>query len=825
MSKQEKKIPTKPDSQNPAVTSKEKKAVQKKMAIPQTVQATIPYIAVYKNGIIETTPNCYTKTYILGDANFAMASQEDQKAFSLRYQEFLNMFTPETNFQINIFNRKVDEVKIANEVFLKRRRDGLDEYRDEMNAILRDKIAEGQNNLVKEKYLTVSVISEDIETAVATFNRMDSEIASVLKPICDRDVRPMTIEERLNLLYDVYNADSTVPFNGKTVIDGEESRAFTLDILEKYGLTSKDIIGPESIQFQRDYCILGDRYVRILYVNSYPTFLSTDFLANVTDTSFTMLTSINYEALHQDKVMKMLHNQLVNIDGNVIKYQQRAGKSGYSGNILPPTLQHSRDSTKKLIDDLTNNNQKLFYGTVTFAVFADSLEDLNKHTSAVISTGGRYLVNIRKLNYQQEYGLTSTLPFSNNKLAVQRFLTTEAAALFIPFTSQELYQKGGFYYGLNGVSKNLILYNRTLGNNTNGLILGTPGSGKSFGAKREMLNVILNTDDDVFVIDPDREYTPMAKALGGQVINIAAGSPSCINPFDMNLEYGDSGDPIALKSDYIISLCETIISGRYGLSPMQKTIVDRCVKEIYIPYLEHMRTQKLLGKESDIDTDKSPTMVDFYNALLAQPEPEAKNLALALELYATGSLDTFAHKTNIETNSRFVVYDIKDIGTGLKELGLQVCLNDVWNRTIANKQLGKRTWFYIDEFYILIQNESSAQFVQQIFKRARKWGGCPTGITQNVEDMLSTKEGRTMISNSEFILMFKQSPLDGADLAEMFNISPAQLNFITNSSPGQGLMYNGKTLIPFSDQYPTDTKTFKIMTTKFEDARARNTNK
>ena len=795
----------------------QKKKKKSGNTIPKSVQDSIPYVSVYKNGVIEVAPGCFSKSYRLGDATFSMASAETQKLIFNNYQQCLNMFSPETKFQISIYNRQVDEDKISREIFLKHKRDGLDAYRDEMNEILQEKISEGQNSLVKEKYLTVSIHAADLDSAVITFNRLDSEITTALKDVCEESVAPMSIEERLALLCDIYNPDAAVPFARSGIVDGENAQSFTFELLEQYGITSKDLIGPDSIQFEKDYCVLGDKYVRVLFASAYPSVLSTDFLSSVTDTSFNMLTSINYEALQQDKIMKMLSDQLVDIESNVIKHQKKAAEKRYSADILPMSLQKSREGTKKLISDLTNNNQKLFYATVTFAIFADDLEELNKRTSSVISTAGRYLITVRKLNYQQEHGLTTTLPLAYNKLAVQRFLTTEAAALFMPFTALELSQKGGFYYGQNAVSKNLIVYNRLSGNNTNGLILGASGSGKSFAAKREMLNAILSTDDDVFVIDPDREYAPMADALNGEVIKISAGSTSYINPFDMDLDYGEDEDPIATKSDYIISLCETIVSGRYGLSTVQRSIIDRCVRDIYAPYIEYMRVQKLIGRKITIDTEQSPTMVDFYNALLVQPEPEAKNLALAIELYSVGSLDTFAHKTNVKTDNRFVVYDIKDIGTGMKELGLQVCLNDIWNKTIANKAKGKKTWFYIDEFYLLIQNEESAKFVQQIFKRARKWGGCPTGITQNVEDMLNTHEGRTMIGNCEFILMFKQSALDGAELAEMFDISPAMLKYISNSGFGQGLLYTGKSLVPFSDKYPTDTKTFKIMSTKFED--------
>ena len=796
---------------------KVQKEIKEKIIIPRTVQDSIPYVAIYPNGIIETTPGNYSKCYLLGDANFSIASADDQQNIFERYKEFLNMFAPDMQFQISIINRRIDDQRITDRILLKRKSDGLDEYREEMNSILKNKLGEGKNNLEKEKYLTVCYKAEDIESATSAFTRLDTEIASSLKKINDRDIVPMTIEERLNLLYDIYNTDSPIPFSAKATFDGHESNFFSLDLLPKYGITSKDFIGPASMQFKKDYCIIEDKYVRVLFVDSLPSFLSTNFLASVTDTNFNMITSINHETLHQDKTMKALMNQRTSIDANIVESQKKASRRGYSSNIISPSLLKSQEEINKLIEGISSRNQKLFYVSVTFAVFADSLEELNKNTSTIVSTASKYLVSIKKLNYQQEPGLNTTLPLAINKLAVQRFLTTETAALFIPFTAQELSQKNGFYYGVNAVSHNLIMYNRSTAKNTNGIILGTPGSGKSFAAKREILNVILGTDDEVYIIDPEREYAPLAKELKGETVRIAAGSSTHINPFDMDIEYADKDDPISLKSDFIATLLETINKSTYGLSAMQKSIVDRCVKLLYEPYVQYLNAQRALGRNASLDTSHTPTMIDFYHILMRQPEPEAKNLALAIELYSTGSLDTFAHRTNVNTNSRFVVYDIKDIGAGMKELGLQVCLNDIWNRTIANYYKGKRTWFYIDEFYLLTQTDSSAKFLQQIFKRARKWGGCPTGITQNVEDMLASKEARTIISNCDFIMMLNQAPMDGADLANMLNISASQMSYITNASEGQGLLYTGSSIIPFIDKYPTDTKTFKAMTTKFDD--------
>ena len=464
---------------------------------------------------------------------------------------------------------------------------------------------------------------------------------------------------------------------------------------------------------------------------------------------------------------------------------------------------------------MTSRNQKLFYVTLVVTHFAETKELLDKQYEQIISIAQKYLVNIKKLSSQQELGFATSLPLCWNKIYVKRLLTTESASLFIPYSAQELSHRGGIYYGLNAVSHNLILFDRTKSKNSNGIILGTPGSGKSFSAKREMMSVLLNTNADVYVVDPEGEYAPLAAVLGGEVVRIAAGSKIYMNPLDMDLDYADGEDPVTLKADFVCSLCETILGGRYGLSVTQHSIIDRCVRRIYQPYITYMQAHPELGT---CDVSVMPTLKHLYDEILAQPEAEARTIALALERFVTGSLDIFAHRTNVNTRGRFIVYDIKDIGSGLKELGLQVCLNHIWNTTITNKKKKKRTWFYIDEFYLLTQTESSALFLQQIFKRARKWGGVPTGITQNVEDLLISPQARSILSNCDFVMMLNQSPNDKQDLAKMFSISPAQLSYITNADAGQGLLYTGKSIVPFLDKFPTDTKSFAAMTSRMDDA-------
>lgn len=784
-----------------------------KMKIPKTVQDTIPYIRVYKSGIIETFPGVFTKSYRLEDINFKLMSDEEQDTKFEAFSSLINSFGHEVDAQITIFNRSMDSEKFKKNSLLNMKNDGLNEYRQEMNDLLLNKTKEGTNNLTHEKYLTLSIEADNIEKAINMYAKIEPAVISNIKKINEFDTESLSLLERLDILYEIYHIGSGDKFYKKKNINGKESETFDLDWTHKMGITTKDLIGPSSFEFKHTYFKIDDKFARTVFLDNLPTYMTADIMADLADAPFNMLTSVYYESLPTEKATKMVKNQLVNVNSNVVDAQKKASRSGYSPDLISFDLQKTQQETNKLLGDITGRNQKLFYLTILMTHFADSLEQLNEDTAVLSSIAGKHLCQIKKLSAQQEYGFASSLPLCINKTCLKRLLITEAASVFMPFSTQEINHSGGMYYGQHAESKNLILLNRMNLRNGNGVILGTPGSGKSMSSKREMANVFLTTDDDIFVIDPENEYAPMAKLFGGTVIDIAPGSGFHINPLDMDINYGDENkNPIVLKSENIYNICETALGSGYMMSPTHKSVIDRCAILVYEPYMKHMEVLKEKG--ITYDADAMPTLTDFYKLLLSQPEHEARNIALALEVYITGTLDTFAHKTNVKTNSRFTVYNIKDIGTGMMEIGYQICLNDIWNRTIANKAKGKRTWFYIDEFYLLTQKPSSAKFMQEIFKRARKWGGIPTGMTQNVEDMLSTKESRTIISNSDFIMMLNQAPIDRAELASMLNISDSLVSYITNADPGQGLIYTGKTIVPFIDKFPNDTKLYKAMTTK-----------
>lgn len=787
-----------------------KKTPNEPTRIPKTVQDSIPYLGAYENGIIQVSARGYSKMYALSDINFSIESMEEQRAIFGKYSEFIGSFGPEVQMQVVVHNKSISSSEFEQNVLIGMKNDSLNEYREEMNNMLIDKMAVARNNIIHNKYLVVYIEADDIEAAKNTFSRLDSSIASGLKKLIGTDVAPCSIRERLSNLYDIYHVDSDTPFYQKLKMrDGRISETFNLKELKKRGLTTKDAIAPMSMVFEHDYIRIDDKYARSLTLRNLPSYLRGDILAEMSNQPFNMLTSIIYRSLAQGDALKLVKNKTVDINQNVVEQQKKASKNGYSSDLISPEIRNSQREVEQIMEDLTQDNQKLFMTTITMTVFADTKEQLDKYTEIVKATAERFVCQADVLSEQQELGFDTCLPLCYNRVKMERMLNTTGAAIFLPFSVKELMQKGGLYYGLNAVSHQLILYDRKSAKNGNGVILGTPGSGKSFSAKREMVSVLLNTDDDIIVIDPENEYSPLAVLFHGSVIRIAPGSNVYLNPMDMSLDYAEKDDPITLKADFIASICEAALGSRYELSPTQRSVIDRCTKNVYMEYVEGLRARGL-----NYDADTVPTLRDLYDELKQQPQPEAQNLALALERFAVGTQDTFAHKTNVNIINRFTVYNIKDIGSGLKNMGLQICLDNVWNRMIENHKKGKYTWLFCDEFHLLTQTETSAKYTKQIWKRARKWNGIPTGITQQAEDMLKSSEARAIINNSDFMMMLNLDPYGRMQLQQMFGISNTEIEYVTSADSGQGLIYNGSDIIPFKDEFPTDTKLYKAMTTK-----------
>lgn len=1121
-----------------------KKGIASSQELSTTLQGTLPYRRVYNNGVIETEKGVYTKSYMLKDVNYQAARIEDQQVMFLKYSELLNSFDPSVKIQISINNRNIDQEQFKENTLLETKGNNLDQYIGEYNDMLVEKMSEGKNNMVRDKYLTVSVPAESYDAACNLFVRLDTEVTTATKKIGGSEAIALSTVERLTILHNLLNIGHENEFE----IDKTDVNRWLKDLTMK-GLDTKDVIIPGGIEFKKDYIEIGDKYARVLYLKELPNYLPDVIISELTDCDHNMITSMNISIIPQDQATKIVRNQIVNINSNIVDRQQKAAKNGYDASLISPDLTKAHEEANELLQDLTSKDQKMFLMTLVFMHFADSLEQLNKDTESIITIGRKYSCEIKKLQTQQELGFKSVLPLCYNQLFIKRTLTTASTAVFMPFTSQELNQKGGRYYGLNAISRNLILFNRETCKNGNGFILGTPGcvdketeffngkewksiakyeegekvlqfnsetneatlveperyikepcdkmyhfetawginqtlspehrvlyrtylhrrktysemkeisaeelyqhitkrpfhgriqtnfvydghgidltdeeikvmlavicdghfdkrypdndyctislkkerkieelrkiltewgqpfkeslvrdgyinfyfnaprhekeflpywygcnqhqlqvicdnilkwdgctsrgmefstaiketadfvqfafsacgyratiscvnrsgevrilndkeyirnsvlysvniarysmtgfayindngenqvvaievqpedgykycftvpthalvlrrngrifitgnSGKSFAVKQEMANVILGTDDDIIVIDPENEYCPLIEILGGEIIPIDAGGKNYINPLDMDSAYaGEKGkDPIVLKTDFVLSICETVCGYYGGITPSQKSIIDRCVRLIYQDYLKTEYIDE--NGEKCYDESKIPTLLDFQALLASQKDREAKEIALALELYTAGSLDNFAHKTNVDVNNRFIAYNLRDVGDNMMTMAMLVIMDSIWNRILRNHRLGKKTWVYCDEAHLLFANKTSATFLKTLYKRSRKFNGYITSITQNVSDILENPICKTMIGNSEFLILLNQSADDREKLTEQLGLSETQLSYITAANPGEGLLINSPNIIPFVNKFPTDTELYKAMTTKPSD--------
>ena len=781
----------------------------------ESVTDTIPYLNVYKNGIIEVSEGRFSKSYKIPEVNFKTADGARQKSITEQYSQFLAKFDPSVTVEITLYNKTIDIEEFKKEVLIDMKADGLDEYREEYNQMLIDKMTGAKNNLITEKYMTITVEADDIFAANEKFSSdIDVTVADELGTLTKLSVQPMDIVERLNLMYSIYHPDEENPLYQTANINGEFVESFSLENCERQGITTKDVIAPASFEFKGYYFKVGEKYARSFYVQNWPTWVKGSMLTSFTNIPTNMLVSVHFHAQDTQESIKMVKRQNVNINANIVDRQKKAVRSGYSADLISPELMSAREEAQDLMDAITKDNSKLFTTTLVFTIFADDLDELKRFHNNLTSIATGNLMKVTPLSLQQENGLNASLPIGNNTVKVDRLMTTQSLGNIIPFYVQEVRDKNGMYYGQNAESHNMILMNRTDGIlNPNSCILGMPGAGKSFAAKREMINVLLATGDDVYVIDPEREYKHIAEELGGAVVKIANGSTTYINPFDLNLKNVDDenggSDPIKIKSDFIQTICEIMIGGKYGLAPIQQSLIDRSVRNIYDPYMLYL---KKTGK--DFDIEHAPTLKDFYEDLKLQTHPEALNIALSLERYVLGAYDIFAHPTNLEITNRFTVYDIKDIGGGLMELGLQVCLDNIWNKMITNHDKKKRTWVYIDEFYLMMQRETSASYIAQIWKRARKWDGLPCAITQNVEDMLKSEDARTIINNCAFVTLLGQTPINKQQLSNIYNLSAIEQKYISAAKPGMGLIYTDDSIIPMNDDFPKNTKLYKLMSTK-----------
>ena len=791
----------------------------------KTVQQTIPYVRVYEDlntagGVIESDECMFTKSYFVPDANYSSVGEEKQEEQLAAYEKILASFSGTNKFQITINNRNVDRTSFNHSIMMKKQEDGFDELRKENNNIIMGAIHAGKNNMKPEIYLTVGVPATNIRESLAKFTSLEKDLNSKFSKINDEGIETIDIAQRLEIFHDVYNLGNEGDFLREKVINGIKVKSFDLKTICSQGITTKDVVGPSGFDFMNDYMMIGDNYARALYLKGIPGSISSTLLEDISSVTANMLLSVHFDAMSKDKAAAFAAAQVTTIGGDVIKAQRKLAESGViSPDLISPKLQTAKADASEMLDDITNNNMSLLKITLVVVVFAKNMEDLDLYTDQIKTKARENLCQIDVLRSQQEQGLTTALPLAKNIIKVHKIMTSYTASAIQPFASKELLQPGGLYYGVNSQTNNLIFVNRLTRNNQSAVILGIPGGGKSFIAKNEMQQIILTQPkSQIFVIDPEREYVAQCKLMKGDVIKISSGSNNVnhINPLDLDITPDEDGEraPLQEKVDFIIGLVLRMMGRDAILTGSDKNVIDQVVTEMYAPYLEYLHEHNIY-----YCAEQCPTLVDFCQMLRSRKELNAKEIANQIQIYCTGSFNTFAHKTNINTdNSKIVVYDISSIGENLKELGMYICLTDVWNRMISNKGRGFRTWLYLDEFYLILKEKASAEYLQMIWKRARKWGGCPTGITQNVEDLFATHEGTTIIETSDMITMLKQAPNNRAQLSAMLNISEEQQEFIGNVNQGEGLLYLGGTLIPFKNNFPTDTMLYKIMSTKPDDA-------
>lgn len=746
---------------------------------------------MFPDGICRVTDSYYTKTVQFQDINYQLNQNEDKTAIFDGWCDFLNYFDSSVRFQLSFVNMSANKDNYARYITISPQGDDFDSIRLEYTQMLQNQLARGNNGLIKTKYLTFGVEADGLKAAKPRLERIETDILNNFKRL-GVTAEPMNGMERLRLLHGMLHMDEQEPFR------------FSWDWLAPSGLSVKDFIAPSAFEFRTGRSFgVGRRIGCASFLQILAPELNDRMLADFLDMESSLIVSMHVQSVDQVKAIKTIKRKITDLQKMTIEEQKKAVRAGYDMDIIPSDLATYGTEAKKLLQDLQSRNERMFLLTFIVVNTAGSRQQLDNNVFQAASIAQKYNCQLTRLDFRQEEGLMSSLPLGLNQIEIQRGLTTSSVAIFIPFTTQELFQDGkeALYCGLNALSNNLIMVDRKRLKNPNGLILGTPGSGKSFAAKREIANVFLVTDDDIIICDPEAEYGPLVERLHGQVIKISPTSPHYINPMDLNLNYSDDENPLSLKSDFILSLCELIVGGKDGLMPVEKTIIDRCVRMVYRDYL------------SDPKPENMPILEDLYNELRRQEEKEAQYIATALEIYVSGSLNVFNHRTNINIENRIVSFDIKELGKQLKKIGMLIVQDAVWNRVTINREAHKSTRYYIDEMHLLLREEQTAAYTVEIWKRFRKWGGIPTGITQNVKDLLSSREVENIFENSDFILMLNQASGDRQILAKQLNISPHQLSYVTHSGEGEGLLFYGNVILPFVDRFPRG-ELYDLLTTK-----------
>ena len=764
-----------------------KKMDREKFKIPRSVQQAIPIQRIWQDGIFQVG-NKFSKSFRFSDINYSIASKADKTEMFLDYSELLNALDSGASAKITLNNRRINKEEFEESLLIPMKGDGLDGYREEYNEMLLSKVSGTNNSIQQERYLTISVHKKNVDEARTYFARVGTDIVTHLAKLS-------SVAEELEA-EDFFRAEQP------------QCYPFDLKAFARKGSSFKNWICPDSMEFHKDYFKLDERYGQVLYMQDYASYIKDDMVSELCDLSRDLMLSIDILPVPTDEAVKEIQNRLLGVETNVTNWQRRQNANNNFSAVVPYDMELQRKETKEMLDDLTTRDQRMMFGLLTMVHMADSKEQLESDTETLLSVARKHLCQMSVLKWQQADGMNTVLPYGLRRIHTLRTLTTESTAVLIPFHTQEIMQPGGIYYGQNAVSKNMIVADRRKLLNGNSFRLGVSGSGKSFSAKEEIVDLALSTEDDILILDPESEFTSLVEALDGEVIHISATSDTHLNALDMDAAYGDDKNPLIEKSEFILSLFEQLV-GAGNLSAKEKSILDRCTADVYREYIRG-------GFRGQV-----PTLKDLYRELMAQPEEEARGLALSSELFINGSLNTFAQPTNVDTKSRIIDYDIRELGEQLMPLGMLVTLDSIFNRVIQNWKKGKTTWIFADEFYLLFQYQYSADFFYRLYKRIRKYYGFVTGLTQNVEELLKSDTARLMLANSEFLILLNQSSTDREELARLLNISDNQLSYITNVGAGHGLIRCSGNLVPFENTFPKNTKLFELMSTSAGDFRGK----
>ena len=769
--------------------AKKQKNANKHRAL--SAQQTIPYIAMHPDGICQLPGGLYTKTLEYEDINYAVASTEDQTAIISGWSACLNYFDSSLPFQLSFVNRR-SRSGSRYKVNISEADDRFNSVRTEYTGMLKNQIAKSNNGIERAKYVTFCIPAENVAAARPRLERVEADVIGNFKRLGVQS-QPLDGRERLALLHGQLHPGSREPFRFKWA-----------DIAHT-GMGTKDFIVPDSFDFRQSRSFrVGQTWGAASYLQIMASELSDKLLLEILELDAELTVTMHIQTVDQVKAIKTVKGKISDIDKMKVEEQRKATRAGYDPDILPPDLVTFSKDAAELLADLQSRNERMFLLTFLIVNTAPTRERLENDIFTVNGIAQKYNCAVKRLDWQQEQGYMSSLALGYNGIEIQRGMTTSSTAIFVPFMTRELRMDGpSLYYGMNALSHNVIMADRKKLKSANGLYLGSTGSGKSFAAKRELLNVFLAIPQDrIIVVDPMGEYAPLVERLGGQVIEIAPDSPNHISPMDVQMDMGGGDSPLSLKADFLLSLCELVVGGRDGLQPIEKTVIDRAVQMIYQPYFADPRPENM------------PVLGDLLDALMAQGIPEAERVAQALDLYVNGSLNFFNHRTTVDIRNRLVCFDIKGLGKNLKKPGMLIVQDAVWNTVTVNRSIGRATWYFVDEFHLLLKEEQTAAYSAEIWKRFRKWGGVPTGATQNPKDLLSSPEIENILENSDFIYLLNLSAGDRKLMTERLNISAEQLAYVTNADPGSGLLFFQNVILPFRDEFPKDTELYKLLTTK-----------